>query len=390
MGNFVGRSMQQHAQIDITVHWDLAELREDWMTLQSAGATTLYQTYEWCHAWHDTIGMPNGVQAQIVAGRGTDGKIKFILPLATRQHGSYRIVEWLAAQIATYGLGVYDPLFLAQSAQGLAPYWKAIVAALPDADGIWLNHLPETWCGRAHPLGALFTTRSANQTHQITLQPNYAELYETKRSASSRRGAQRRDKQLEAVGDVTFGLPASDADAEQLIDEMIEQHARYLAVRGVHNVLDGGTADFLKQLTRLKSDSQVSIFPQYLHVDGKLVSAKLGFIFDRVYWAMISSLDAADLHRYSPGDYALRKTIAACCERGLETFDFATGDSSYKDHWSDCSISLHEIIQARTARGMLWAAAKRASIDAKRVVKNSAFLWPKLTRFRKTALGHKS
>ncbi|MDH3742766.1 MAG: hypothetical protein OER56_14335, partial [Hyphomicrobiales bacterium] len=78
MGNFVGRSMQQHAQIDITVHWDLAELREDWMTLQSAGATTLYQTYEWCHAWHDTIGMPNGVQAQIVAGHGTDGKIKFI------------------------------------------------------------------------------------------------------------------------------------------------------------------------------------------------------------------------------------------------------------------------------------------------------------------------
>ncbi|NNE21915.1 MAG: GNAT family N-acetyltransferase, partial [Rhizobiales bacterium] len=300
--------MQHHAQIDIQVHLDPAELREDWMALQSAGATTLYQTYEWCLAWYNTIGRPNGVQAQIVTGRGADGKIKFILPLAIRQHGSYRIAEWLAAQIATYGLGVYDPSFLAQSALGLTPYWKAIVAALPDADGIWLNHLPETWNGRPHPLSALITTRSANQTHQIALQPNYAELYATKRSANSRRGAQRRDKQLEAVGDVTFGLPASDAEADRLIDEMIKQHARYLAARGVHNVLEDGTADFLKQLTRLTSDSQVSIFPQYLHVDGKLVSTKLGFIFDRVYWAMISSLDAADLHKYSPGDYALRKT----------------------------------------------------------------------------------
>lgn len=382
--------MQQNAQIEITVHSDLEGLREDWLALQSAGITTLYQTYEWCSAWHETMDRPKGIDALIVTGRKSDGNLVFILPLALRKHGGYLIIEWLAAQIATYGLGVYNPAFLAQSTQGLAPYWKAILEALPASDGIWLNHLPEAWDGKPHPLGALITTRSANQTHQIALQHDYDQLFASKRSSSSRRGALKRDKQLNAAGDVTFGLPASDDEAEQLIDELIEQHASYLAARGIHNVLEDGTAEFLKHLTRLNADSQVTIFPQYLHVDGRLVAAKLGFIFNRVFWAMISSLDAAELHKYSPGDYALRRTIAACCERGLDTFDFATGDSSYKDHWSDSSISLHEIIQARSARGMLWAAAKRAAIDTKRIVKNSTFLWPKLAQLRKAALGQKN
>jgi len=374
-------------QIDITVHSDPGVVRDEWLALQSTGLTTLYQTYEWCTAWLDTIGRADGVNPQIVVGRGAGGKAVFILPLVIQQHGNYRIVEWLGSNVATYGYGIYDSAFLADGGSGMAPYWPSVLSSLPATDAIWLNHLPAAWRGHPHPLATLFSTRSANQTHQISLKPCYDELYASKRSSSSRRGASRRDRQLCAAGEVKFGRPEDKTRRDQLIDEMIIQQTCQLAARGVHNVFDDGITNFLKKMSELTPDSQVSIFPQYLEVNGRLVAAKLGFVFDGTYWAMISSLDAAELHKFSPGDYALRRTIAACCERELEVFDFATGDSDYKHHWSDSSIALHEIIQARSARGVLWTTAKRASIDAKRIVKNSTYLWPKLAKLRKATLG---
>ncbi len=376
--------------ISIDVHTDFAPIRDGWLALQSDGISTLYQTYEWCSTWFDAIGKTSGIEPQIVTGRDGNGRLVFILPFCINQHGGYRVIEWMAPAIATYGFGVYDQSFISER-DALIPYWPRIVSELASCDAIWLRHLPVQWRGVPHPLGRIFTTQSANQTHQITLRPDYDELYVKKRSPDSRRKAKKRDERLLAAGKVTFGSPQTRDAGDTLIDQTIAQHTEHLAARGVHKVLEDGAARFLKQMSKCDQGSAVSILPQYLLVDDELVAAKIGFVYDGVYWAMISSLGGQKaLKKFSPGDFALREIIQACCDNGLELFDFATGDSTYKQHWCDSSVALHEIISARTARGMLWVAAKRAAIDTKRVIKNSPYLWTKLSRLRQVALGGKS
>ena len=379
-----------HMQIDIKVHGSIDSVRDDWQRLQGAGVTTLYQTLEWCEAWLATFGETKRPELAIVSGHDNSGTVKFILPLVLSDHGSTRVVEWLAADFATYGWGLFEPDLAASGGEQFAALWPKIVEALPSSDAIWLKHLPARWKGNAHPLSGMFTTPSPNKTYQITLERDYETLYKAKRSSSSRRHAGKRDRRLLEGRDVRLAPPSDVDEGIRLIDEMLVQHKQRLAREGIHNVLDGETADFLKRLADLEDGCPVTMLPLYLTVDERLVAAKIGFVFDGIYWAIVSSLDAGELHRYSPGDFALRRTIKACCERGLTMFDFATGDSDYKQHWADGSIELHELIQPLTARGTLWSAAKRASIDAKRALKNSAYLWPKLVQLRRATLGEKS
>ena len=385
--------LQTRQKMEISVHLetDIDACRDDWLALQSRGATTLYQTFEWCSTWQRVAGTARGSQPLIVIGRGNSGEPVFILPLSIETHGSCRVIEWMAGNVVSYGFGLFDTRFLSQDGKPLEVLWSDILAVLPPCDCIWLRHLPEDWHGFRHPLSGLFSTKSANVTHQISLSSSFDELYAAKRSSSSRRGAHKRDKKLKAAGDLAFGTPQDAAETCALIDAIIAQQAEQLALRGIHNPIDPAAGEFLKAMASGDPKrNSVDILPQFLKVDGELIAAKLGFVFDDTYWAIISSLGGERLQKFSPGDYALRRLIESCCERGLATLDFATGDSDYKHHWADRSIELHELFYAQSAKGKLWCARKRAAVSVKRHIKSSTFWWPKLLKLRRLVLGSAS
>ncbi len=383
-----GGVMEPRTELSVHVDDSFDAIGDDWRDLQSRGWTSVYQSYEWCRAWQESCGQALKVKPCLVSGRDVDGRLVFLLPLAVYPSAGCRVVRWLTYPACTYGVGVYDEAFLDSLPDGLAPYWPAVLAALPPADAVLLDSMPAKLHGKKHPLRGLFGVKDANSSYALDLQPDFDALYAELRPAKSRSRARSKDNKLKVQGDLRFSLPKPGRETRDVLATMLAQQTERLASRGIHGVFDAPTHDFIYKLAETPhSASAPRLLPYSLWLDDKLVAVKLGIEFDNTYWALISSLEANGIERLSPGDYALRQTIEACCKAGMKRLDMAAGDTGYKQPWATEEIQLYAISQALGVRGSVWAAASRAAATAKRRVKTSEKLWPIAQKLRSALLG---
>ncbi len=326
----------------------------------------------------------------IVTGRDRQGRLRFLLPLGVTYRSGARVVHWLSDLVATYGLGLYDHEWLQAAGSSFDSHWPAICAALPPADVIWLTNLPEVWRETTHPLRNRFTTTEANNSFYLKINRDFESLYAAKRNTKSRARARKKVKQLQEIGELTFGLPQPGQQMHDVLDDMFRHQTERLARIGVHNVFDEPSMAFVHRLADLPTAESTPVLRPYtLSIDGRTVAVKLGIDFGGTFWAMVSSLKADGLERMSPGDIALRLTIEACCNSGLSCLDLAQGESDYKTQWADGEIQLHTITEPLNIRGTLWAQTMSLSLSCKRAIKTSDTLWPMAQRLRARFLGRK-
>src|SRR5207249_11331833 len=93
--------------VRLAVHSEVGELEKEWLDFQVHASGTLYQTYQWCRGWQDTVGPTRGVEPRIITGRETGGRLLFILPFGLRRAHGLRILEWHAGRQCSYGYGLY-------------------------------------------------------------------------------------------------------------------------------------------------------------------------------------------------------------------------------------------------------------------------------------------
>lgn len=364
-------------KVVISLHKSLDTIEKDWLLLQETGLCTVYQSFEWCKAWHDTAGQARRTEPSVICGHQQDGTPVFILPFTVTKAAGVRLLRWFGAAEATYSMGIFDKQYLARHPDVVEQAWPDILQSLGNIDSISLDNQPEKLNGIDNPLRFLFTTRAANQSHRMALNSDYQALYESKRSSSSRRSARKRDKKLAALNNVTFGLPEAGSPAYDLINTMINHQQDRLGAKGIRSVYDETRRAFLQQLVKSKWQNGTNVVrPYHLTIDGEVCAVMLGGYFQSTYWALISSLTPDQrLHSISPGDYALRKTIQTCCEEGFVTFDFAAGDTEYKSHWSDETVALFETNKAVTAKGAAVAKLVSVATGAKRSIKQTPWLF---------------
>ncbi len=378
-------------KVEISLHASLGEIEKQWISLQERSLCTLYQTFEWCKTWQETIGKPSGIEPAIICASTRQGKIVFLLPFAIEKTMGIRLLRWYGANEITYGMGIYDYDFLRDNPDFIEALWPEIMASLGGIDSIQLNDQPEKMAGITNPLKFLFTERGANQAYKMDLQLNYQALFEQKRSASSRRKARRRDEKLADIGKVTFDLPEAGAETADVVNAVIEQQKARLGERGIRSVYDQRRQSLLLRLAQTRwQDGTAVLLPFCLRVDGKIVAVTLGGVFQSTYWALISSLTPdTSLYKFSPGDRALRETIQATCERGLKVFDFAAGDTEYKLHWNDEIIRLFETNKIVTAKGLALTTTTAVRTKSKRMIKQTPWLFSLAQSARKLLLGKK-
>ncbi len=386
MGDVVG-----NVAIRLEMFEDFSPLQEQWRALQERADCTFYQTFEWCQSWQSTIGVVRGYKSRVIAGFTKDGELVFVLPFGIQKRLGAKVLKWLGTGEMTYGMGVFCPDYLALRDHRISALWPEILKTAGSPDLINLVRQPKFWANRDNPLAFLFSTRSANQSYTMDLTASFDDLYEKKRSSSTRRGNRKRDNKLFAAGNVEFGLPTTQEDTHILLEKMQIQQAARLAKRGITGLDAPEIKAFLFALNAYsKTNSSAYLLPFNLKIDKHVVAVMLGASFKNSYWALVASLtSSADLQRMSPGNYALRKTINALCDDGYALFDFSAGDSDYKKHWSDREVHLYESIRVATIKGAPAGLAKLMTAIIKRLLKNNQSAFNVLSKIRASIFGSK-
>src|SRR5438105_3060236 len=308
-------------QIRLAVDSDIRELEEEWLDFQRCASGTLYQTYQWCRAWQETAGPTRNVEPRIVTGREASRRLLFILPFGLRRVRGFNILEWHAGRQCGYGYGLYDRAFLHHAEAWFASQGGQIFSLLRPVDAIDLADMPAEWNGFPHPLRSWFSLIGPNVSYLTGLSGDYQAFYRAKRSSQTRRGHRKRDSKLAREGKVAFGLPATRSETHARLDEMFTQQAARLAESGIRDVFGAPARAFIHRLVDLPDHMQPILLPYQLTIEGRMEAMMLGGHYGNGYWALISSLAASPLRRHSPGDAALRRTIEACCVRGLSFCD---------------------------------------------------------------------
>ena len=371
--------------LDICVSLD--PVLADWREFEKSSAGTLFQNSLWCRAWLDTVGRSVSAEPRIVMARDPEGRLRFILPLQVRRRQGVRVLEWLGSPQHNYGYGLYDSAFLPQARQWFDANWDLLLAKIGGFDAILLAENPERMFGCVNPLATQFNMLGANPSFALALEPDFEALHVRKHSSERRRSARKNEARLAQSGTLEFGLPTSKPELHGLIETMFSHQQARLAEHGIHNVFGTVERQFIHRLAEMQDEDHPLLAPYHLRQNGEVLATMLGGLHGKCYWALISSLAPGPQRKHSPGEMALRRTIASCCERGLRTFDFSAGDAAYKRQWSDEIIELHTIMRAVTLAGFAWTAAMGFRLAAKRTIKRTPALLQAGTMLRRIVLG---
>lgn len=373
---------------DVTVEMsaDPVAIGVEWRQFEAHAIGSLYQTWAWCSAWMETVGTAWEVQPLIVRGH-CDGETLFLMPLQIRRRQGVKVLEWLGAPHLGYGFPMLDPAFAAEARGWFAKNLDKVFHQLPAHDAISLADNPHRLLGVENPLSPAFNLKGANQSFAMRLQPDFAALHAAKKSAARRRTARKNENALAQSGTPSFGLPETAAETHALLDVMFRNQEQRLAELGIHGVFGDIERRFVHRLADIQDKDRPILAPYALSQNGEVLAVMLGGLHANVYWALISSLAPGPQRRHSPGDAALTRTIAACCERGLAMFDFSPGDADYKRLWADEVIDLSVILKARSYRGLAWCVAMTARTLGKRLIKTTPWLHAKSKTVRRTLFG---
>lgn len=376
-------------QLSLTVSRSLSEVAADWSAFEKRATGTLFQTFLWCQAWIETAGVEVGARPAIVIARDSGGVIQFILPLQIRRRFGIRALEWLGAPHSSYGFGLFLPAFLPMARQWFDDNWQQIVTLAGPVDAITMCEMPVSLQGIGNPMAGLFNFKGANRSYVLNLTPDFEKLHVAKRPSEDRRAARKKEQHLQAMGGLEFGLPRGRAEMHDILDVMFEQQKLRLAEQGVHGVFGPAERWFFHRIAERQDEKNPVLAPYYIKSGGKVLAVLMGGLHGGTFWALISSLAPGDLRKYSPGDLALRRTIADCCAKGLERLDFSAGDSRYKLNWSDEVVQLHATVGARTLRGLPFAAVFAIRQGVKSAIKGSPVLMSAAIAVRRALFGRK-
>jgi CelD/BcsL family acetyltransferase involved in cellulose biosynthesis len=82
--------------------------------MQAKVPCTAAQTYDWAKAWMRHVLKPEGKEAAIVVGYGTDGSPLFLWPFEIGKKAGLGVLKRLGQDHAKYNMGLFDPEAAAQ------------------------------------------------------------------------------------------------------------------------------------------------------------------------------------------------------------------------------------------------------------------------------------
>jgi CelD/BcsL family acetyltransferase involved in cellulose biosynthesis len=310
---------------------DLPRYRDEWGDLLSrAESPLLFQTYEWSVSWLESF-WKNRPIAYLFLRDGE--RLEAVAPLLEDKQGQYccpgAVVLPADGDFAIRG----DILCTGDRGEVL----DAVIHHLRATRGgvrLVLMHMRADSALLAALSPAAGRNRVVTHQRQTWTSPivSFAggwSSYAGSRSGHLRSELRRKHRRIETAGSVTCVTASSPADAERVVDEILAIERRSfkqplgssLAFRPVQE-------RFFRDLA-LRCAERGWLRTYFLHLDSKPIAYIYGFVFGNEYHAFATSFD--DSYRdVSPGAVLFDRVLQACCEEGLQVFDFLGGEARWK------------------------------------------------------------
>ena len=300
-----------------------------WAELETSGVCTAFQTQAWLRPWFDVIAPAFGASPLFVTVRDrASGRPLMVLPLSLRRAAGARRIEFPDLGVSDYNAPLMAKGFvLADEAWALL--WKQIVRALPPADLIVFEKLPETVEGQPNPLFHLKGAEVMRVRCWDLELPASREIYDKGLKAEVRKELRRKRKNLEMEGPVRLVTAAAASEGREIFDV----HQRQRRIRGTPIGQDPSTAETFIAFYDAAFVGNVEAgfcIMQKLMVGDEIGATMIGLHHHDVRLLLMHCFETGRWGKKSPGIVAIDAALTDQMEAGTRLYDFTIGNEPYK------------------------------------------------------------
>ena len=340
----------------LTIFNTTDEAEAIWRTAQHSARCYVFQSFDWCHAWMETVGLRQGVTPRIAHISLHDGDVELLLPLQLqRKRAGVVTLGFLGGRQSNHAAPIIYGADLAKiDRQDLWGSLKRLLRQC-DADVLDLRALRASVGNLENPLLHKSHHRSSVRTYRLRLSGTWTEFAERRLNSKHRGESRRRWKKLAGKGRLQFVVEQSGVQAQAIARWLIEHKLAQLSVEkaetfraGQEFFLSIASGQFLELSVRVSA----------LTLDHELLAAHLGVIWQNSFVGIQTAYDPA-WRTYGPGRLLMENLIQYAFEQRFHEFDFSIGDAPYKEVYCDPAEPLYWLIYPRTIRGLAYAVYSR-------------------------------
>jgi len=341
---------------------EFRSLEAEWRDLfERVRRRNYYQSFDWTWRTWEHIARIRRQKLFVVVGRRA-GKVVLIWPLVRFRKLLSRTAEWIGGEHSYYSDVLVEDA--PEAAEWIEAAWSQVAKRL---DFMWLNHMRDD--AAVVPLlqrvaGAVSSVEAAPYVDWSDW-PDW-EAYWRKRSRNVRKDVGRRRRRLEERGSVGFRFVTSPDEIGATLEWMLEHKTDWMRSRGLR-MQDGGvdTASVRQFYRAAAVDACASdnLCLATLTVDGKVVAADMGFLFQGWLLGVMAVFDPA-WEKYAPGKLLMADLLRWTLENNCAIYDFMPAGESHKYLWAPKEARVTTYLVPCSRRGRVLVAWRRSRLGA--------------------------
>lgn len=331
----------------------IATLKEDWLALEAeAEGATFFQSFEWCRNAIEHAQQREQDAEFFVILVYASHKLVGLLPLMTIDKPFRKVLTGIAEPFQQYSEMLVAP---GHDPEAMFVLVKELILT-SGADYLHLGQVRQT--GNLYKAIAGIAPASGEDEgapyvplHQWS---NYDEYFRTIKP-KTRKNMRNARNRLEKNGSLEHRVYFEGKEHDDVISRTFAGRADWLSRMGVASRAFNNVG-FEEFLDRLKSgrNSGVKTVAMSLVYRGKPIAEQWGFIFNKRYYAYISTWDKT-YEESSPGKLHLGEVLKSCFENDIEVADFMIPVVPYKQTWAPSYVPVRDHVLVITPRGWLYA-----------------------------------
>lgn len=360
-------------------HTSPDKIYNDWKYLEEACPGSGYQARRWVEPWMRVVGRARNAESLFILARDAKDSPALLFALSVASRSGLRVAAYAGDRDSNVNMPLLRP-----DVRMDATTIRTILldgARQTGVDAFGLLNQPVEWRGAAHPMSALGGQPSPSFLHSTGLEETGETLLASRLSAEDRKRLRWRLRKLEAFGPVSLLTARAPDEARLIIEAFRSQKKIRIEAMGAAGGFDVDLACAFMEAAAVSDEPGVEL---HALVAGERVAAVYcGVTHNGRFHAMVNSYAVErDLARASPGEIITTLLLQNLCDRGFAEFDLGVGEAEYKRSWCERQEPMFDTFVGVSARGKAYCIAQGAKLRTKRVIKQSAWLWPLAQKVR--------